>query len=190
MNTDTIFKRYWSALCAITDEAHGLDDGSVRLALRMAIDDTAALASDDAALVTARNEAAMLRQQLATERAEVRTLIDELAEVRQQAKPTIEQRVAEDNAKQIIRINEWLAMNAHDFYRMPGDTATAVIAALCNRDDRIRSLLGEVSDLNERIALSQAEVDRLQLDMTRAVSVINMETAQAVANNFTTQQEA
>ena len=150
MNTDTIFKRYWSALCAITDEAHGLDDGSVRLALRMAIDDTA-------------------------------------ASVKQ---PTIEQRVAEDNARQIIRLNEWLAFHAHDFYTMPGDTATALIGALEQRDKRIQYLLGQVSDLERRIALSQAEVDRLQLDMTRAVSVINMETAQAVANNFTTQQEA
>lgn len=131
MNTNEIFRRYWSALCAITDDGHGLDDGAVRLALHLAINDTSALSL-------------AFDQNL--------------------------QRMYEADAAQIVRMNDWLAEHAPDFYRMPGDTATAVIAALEAKDEHIRMLIqnsplvaaqNEAAMLRQQLALEQAEVAHL-----------------------------
>ena len=74
------------------------------------------------------------------------------------------QRMYEADAAQIVRMNDWLAEHAPDFYRMPGDTATAVIAALEAKDEHIRMLIqnspliaaqNEAAMLRQQLALSR-----------------------------------
>lgn len=103
MNTDAIFNKYAEALDHIGGHIDALSTDAVLLALRLAIQETAdanaALVNDmsgiianlraqelvpETALVTAQNEAAMLRQQVQIERTEVGTLIEEIQQLRQQ----------------------------------------------------------------------------------------------------------
>lgn len=85
MNAREVFDKYTEALMDL-----GMSDGAaisadaILLALRLAIGEAYTAGVPESALVAAQNETAMLRQQLATERAEVRTLIEEIESLRQQ----------------------------------------------------------------------------------------------------------
>lgn len=52
------------------------------------------------------------------------------AQTAQQAAATVDQRLAESNAAQLARLNEWLAEHAPALYASPDDTATCVLKVM------------------------------------------------------------
>lgn len=182
MNGYQIFEKYWDGLVITAGNPHLLAHDAVRLALRLAIHEAAG-AQNDTALVAAQNEAAMLRQRLAAAQAEADTL---RLNAQHAARPAIEQRIAENNQAQIVRINEWLATAAPAQYYEPTDTATAVIAAMAAADERIQGLLTEVSELRAKLdqakqgwSAAQADADHYELQAMQAPAEIHVNGATA-----------
>ena len=177
MNGYQIFEKYWDGLVITATDPHLLAHDAVRLALRLAIHEAAG-AQNETALVAAQNEAAMLRQRLATAQAEADTL---RLNAQHAARPAIEQRIAENNQAQIVRINEWLATAAPAQYYEPTDTATAVIAAMTAADEHIQGLLTEVSELRAKLdqakqgwSAAQADADHYELQAMQAPAEIHV----------------
>lgn len=171
--TDKIFNRYYEALIADWDDEHAFV-GAVRLALRLAIADTAALAQPAPQPV-----------------GHVENVTDH-------------QRLFEYAQNQINRLNEWLDEHEPGLYISPGDTADAILNALCIRDQRIAdnhedlasarqeltALLAERDSLRQQLAQLDAdnagliaEVDRITRLNSIAVSAVNQQSTNGANGN-------
>lgn len=152
MNTDrnAIFYRYRNALVECSDDGSSIPEpGAVRLALRLAIDD-----SYEAASVIANELAAIVAAQ---EKA-LQAALDQVDQLRQQRNDQPDQRVNEHLQAQISRLNDWLQVHEPGLYISPGDTADAVLAALGIRDRRIAELNVDLEKLQTDVDTEIAEL--------------------------------
>ena len=137
MNIDDIQAKYMQALSAVTADGGWVEWPAVRLALRLAVQDAAALA------------------------------LPATQPVGHVSNVTDHQRLFEYAQNQLNRLNDWLEEHEPGLYISPGDTADAILNALCIRDQRIADIGEDAASARQELAALLAERDSLRQQLAQ-----------------------
>lgn len=143
MTTEAIYQKYATEIAAVTGDGSWIDWGVMRLALRLAIAD-----AHDAGLQTCSQMADDLAAIAANQDKALQNALDQVDQLRRERKSQPDQPHYEFLMAQIDRLNDWLAEHEPAHYCEPGDTATAVIAALDEARQETADLLAQLAAMD------------------------------------------